>query len=199
MVIDQEQIEQKYNELIAMAEQMMSDVDDARHSWGHITDVVENMVEIIKLLPNDMKINIEACILSAYWHDVGRKIRDEGHGEISANMLKDELELQGYDKGFIDTCYNTIAFHTINVHAIENNIIPETTEGKILRDADKIGFVGTGRWQNSIYKRKKFVSILNSIFKVRNEMLLLDVSKDIWDKKVLELIVFLHNKLFEEM
>ena len=199
MKIEVELIEQKYEELINIAKQMMSEVDDVRHSMDHINDVVTNTVEIIRLLPEESNINIEACVLSAYWHDVGRKFQDKGHGEISAKILKEELEKRSFNTEFINTCYNAIAFHTINVNSTENITILETLEGKIIRDADKIGYIGTGRWNYSIIKKERFKSILNSIFRVRNEFLSCDASREVWDKKVLELIVFLHNEVFDRV
>ncbi len=197
MIINVEQIEKKYKELIDMAKDMMKDCADVRHSMEHIEDVVINTIEIIKRLPDNTNIDVDACIISAYWHDVGRKIQSEEHGRISADILKIELEKRKYDRAFIETCYNAIAFHTMNINDVENDKIPETMEAKIIKDADKIAFVGIGRWKHSINENKRFKTITNSMFSVRNKILALDVSKEIWDIRVLELIVFLHDEVFK--
>ncbi|MCL2383835.1 MAG: hypothetical protein FWC79_06955 [Oscillospiraceae bacterium] len=70
MLINREEIEQKYKNLIDMSKDIMFEVEDARHTTAHITDVVENTIKIIGLLPDNTELDVEACILSAYWHDV---------------------------------------------------------------------------------------------------------------------------------
>jgi len=128
----------------------------------------------------------------------GRIVSKEGHAKISADMLRTELEKREYDKKFIEACYEAIVFHSGNYNTIDEDTMPKTMEGKVVRDADKVAFVGVGRWEHAIAVDKRFNTILNSIFRVRNESLSLEVSKELWDIRVIELIVFLHNEVFGE-
>ena len=79
---------------------------------------------------------------------------EKGHAIISANMLKKEMERLNYNEGFIEKCYKAIYKHSWNE-------IPDTLEGKIIRDADKIDFIGINRWKNCINSNCKFNKILD--------------------------------------
>ena len=63
-------IENKYRELIDKAKNYMMMIDDHEHDINHMEDVVNYTYELLDLL----KINLykDACIIAAYWHDVGR-------------------------------------------------------------------------------------------------------------------------------
>jgi hypothetical protein len=69
---------------------------------------------------------------------------------------------------------------------------PETIEGKIIRDADKLDFVSPERWEECVRAKKegklKDLSFLKPYFdllpKVRNEFLQLPVSKKIYQRIV---------------
>ena len=67
---------------------------------------------------------------------------------------------------------------------------------KIIRDADKLDFVGIGRWKECIKTNCKFNEVLNLLPTMREELLKLDVSKKIFDREIGKLVVFLHNQIF---
>lgn len=104
-------------------------------------------------------------------------------------MLKTEMQNLGYDDEFVEKCYNAVCKHGWNEQ-------PETLEGIIIRDADKIDFVGIGRWSQCIENDCKFAKILDLLPTMRKELLKLDCSKEIFDREIAKLVVFLHNKIF---
>lgn len=121
----------------------------------------------------------------------GRSIKKEGHALLSANMIREEMEKLNYDKEIINQCYLAIYKHSWYD-------MPETTEGLVVRDADKIDFIGIGRWKQCIEANNKLKSILELLPKLRNELLMLESSRKIYDKEVTELIKYLHNLIFEK-
>lgn len=104
-------------------------------------------------------------------------------------MLKEEMERLQYSEDMIEKCYLAIYKHGWKEK-------PETLEGIIVRDADKIDFVGVERWKNCLKMNCPFSKILELLPKVRNELLQLDLSKTIFDREIAKLVVFLHNQVF---
>lgn len=182
-----DEIEKQYVELINEAREIMRQVPDPKHSTSHMESIVKYTKEILKYEPN---ANKEVCIISAYWHDVGRIEGEKGHAIISANMLKKEMSRLKYSESFIEECYKAIYKHSWNQR-------PDTLEGKIIRDADKIDFIGINRWENCINSNCKFNEILNLLPSLRNDILELEISRKIYDREVANLIRYLHNIIFK--
>ena len=126
-------IELKHSKLINMAKYYMSQINDYEHDINHMNDVVEYTYELIDKV--NVNIDKEVCVISAHWHDVGRTKCTIGHEKLSADMLKEEMEKQGYNKDFIDKCYIAIEKH-------KWNMTPENNEGLLIKDADKLAFIG---------------------------------------------------------
>lgn len=114
----------------------------------------------------------------------------EGHAGISANMLKEEMEKLDYDENLINKCYLAIYKHGWKEE-------PGTIEGIIIRDADKIDFVGIGRWKECIETNCRFNKIPRMIPTLRKEILKLDCSKEIFDREIGNLVAYLHDKIFD--
>ena len=182
---DFKEIENKHKLLIEKAINTMKLVEDPKHSLSHVLQVVQYTKEILE----NVEADNEVCIISAYWHDVGRLEQEKGHALISAESLKKEMTKLGYDSEIIDKCYKAIYKHGWKEK-------PETLEGIIIRDADKIDFVGIGRWEECIKTNFKFRKILNLLPTMREKLLNLKTSKEIFDREIGNLVVFLHNKLF---
>lgn len=180
------EIENKYGKLIKKATDIMEKVPDPKHSVSHMQSVVKNVKEI---LTSELNADREVCILAAYWHDVGRINGEKGHALLSAEMLKQELINENFNSDFIEKCYLVISEHSWKAH-------PKTIEGKIIRDADKIDFVGISRWKFCIENNIKFYKILDMLPILRNEILELDISKKIFDRKIGNLIRYLHDIIF---
>ena len=134
MGIDFENIEQKYENLINLAKDYMKTIEDREHDINHMNDVVYYTKKILNCL--DEKLNPDVCVISAYWHDVGRIKTRKGHEKLSAEMLKEEMQKNGYDDKFIEECYKAIEFHKWNME-------PTTIEGLAVKDADKLAWIRT--------------------------------------------------------
>ena len=181
------EIEDKYKDLINKAKEIMSDINDYEHNINHTLDVVEYTKELIDKLNID--IGVDICIISAYWHDVGRIKKDQGHEELSASMLKEEMLKYNYDNNLINDCYKAIINHKWNMQ-------PETNEGLIIKDADKLAFLGKNRWMECLNHNYKLDSIIKLLPKLKNEILYFDESREIYDKLIIELVNILYEKVY---
>ena len=186
MKINLEEIKNKHCKLIKSCYSFMDKVDDPEHDINHINDVIENTIILSELL--QVEFDKEICIIAAYWHDVGRIEKNEGHEKLSAEILKKEMLKLNYNENFINKCYSAIEFH-------KWDMTPETIEGKILKDADKLAWLGINRWSSCIKNNKRLDNILNLLYKLRNEILYFDESKIIFDKQVIDLVSLLYNKI----
>lgn len=182
------QIEQKYNKLIETAKGYMKSIKDYEHNINHMRDVVSYTKELLNII--DLEINIDVCIIGSYWHDVGRIKIDEGHEKLSAVMLKEEMKKLNYDNELINECYKAVENHKWNMQ-------PQTTEGLLLKDADKLAWLGLGRWNDCLNNHKKLDSIINLLPKLRNEILYFNESKKIYDRDIIELIKLLYKNRSE--
>ena len=183
------EIENKYHELIQKAKEYMRKITDYEHDISHMYDVVNYTKELLNSI--ELDVNKDVCVISAYWHDVGRTQQNKGHGLISANELKTEMKKQNYPIEFIEECYKAIYKH-------EWKEEPETLEGIIIRDADKLDFVGINRWKECIKKDCKFHKMLELLPTTRKDILKLEVSKEIYDREIGKLVVFLHDNIFNK-
>ncbi len=181
-------IENKYQNLIFLSKQYMLKLTDSEHDSKHIEDVISNIYKLTSKLKIDF--DLEVCILSAYWHDVGRTIQGPGHEKISAKMLETELKKSGYSDDFINKCYNAIEFHKWNMN-------PKTIEGLILKDADKLAWLGIGRWESCLSNKQRLDEIMNLLPKLRNEILYFEESKEIYDELIVKITKQLYNNIFD--
>ena len=74
------------------------------------------------------------------------------------------MEKLGYDESFIDKCYQAVVYHKWNME-------PKTLEGKIVKDADKIGFIGLNRWKSCIESNTSLDNIMELLPRLRDEFL----------------------------
>ena len=175
-----ELIKEKYKDLIDKAINIMKEMNDSVHGLSHVENVVANTIEILK---EEKEADKEVCILSAYWHDVGRLYGKEGHGINSAEMLKSELRNNNYDEEFVKKCYKAICKH-------DTKEIPETLEGIIVKDADKIDAVGVERWKACVESNQRLPRIIPDL---REEMIIRESSKKMYDKNAEKLIEYLRG------
>ena len=181
-----DEVEQKHQKLILIAKEYMKSIRDFEHGISHMNDVVQYTKELLYNV--NEKIDIDVCIISAYWHDVGRIKTNQGHEKLSAEMLKEEMNKLGYDKELIYKCYMAIENHKWNMH-------PKTIEGLIVKDADKLAWLGLGRWNDCLNNHQQLNSIMKLLPKLKNEILYFEESKKIYDRDIIELIKLLYNKI----
>ena len=184
-----DEIENKYSKLILKATKIMGRVSDPKHSLSHMESIVKYTKEILSV---ETRADTDVCILSAYWHDVGRIKGEKGHALLSAEMLKQELINENYSTSFIEKCYLAIYKHGWSEH-------PETIEGKIIRDADKIDFVGISRWKSCIENNCRFYKILDMLPTLRENIFEFEISKEIYDREIGNLIRYLHDIIFNNI
>ncbi len=84
-----EDIETKHKKIIDIAKNYMNMIKDNEHDINHMNDVVNYTKELLNNI--DDEIDKEVCIICAYWHDVGRIKYQNGHEQLSAKMLREEL------------------------------------------------------------------------------------------------------------
>ncbi len=178
------EIENKYKDLIHKAKEYMQDTTDHEHDINHMYDVVNYTKELLNLITLD--VNKEVCIISAYWHDVGRIKVNESHEKLSAQMLKEEMMKSGYDNKLVNKCCLAIENHKWNMSHT-------TTEGLIVKDADKLAWIGIGRWKSCLENHQNLNSIIQLLPKLKNEILYFNESKVLYDRDIVKLVELLYN------
>ena len=178
------EIENKYNELIQKAKEYMKNITDYEHDISHMYDVVNYTKELLNSI--ELDVDKDVCVISAYWHDVGRIKINEGHEKLSAQMLKEEMINRGYDNKFISKCCLAIENHKWNMQ-------PTTTEGLIVKDADKLAWIGIGRWNSCLKNGQHLNYIIKALPKLKNEILYFNESKNIYDRDIVKLVELLYN------
>ena len=180
-----DEIENKHSKLITKAKEYMNQIKDYEHDINHMQDVVNYTYELLDKIT--INVDKEVCIIAAYWHDVGRTKCIEGHEKVSAEMLKEEMEKEKYDQCFIEECYLAIENH-------KWNMLPKTNEGLIVKDADKLGWIGKGRWKACLKNNQHLDSIIKLLPKLRNEILYFEESKNIYDRDIVNLVNLLYSQ-----
>ena len=178
------EIENKYHELIQKAKEYMKNITDYEHDISHMYDVVNYTKELLNSI--ELDVDKDVCVISAYWHDVGRIKINEGHEKLSAQMLKEEMINRGYDNKFISKCCLAIENHKWNMQ-------PTTTEGLIVKDADKLAWIGIGRWNSCLKNGQHLNYIIKALPKLKNEILYFNESKNIYDRDMVKLVELLYN------
>ena len=114
------------------------------HDWDHI----QRVYQLCLTLAEGETVDLTMLRLAALLHDIARMDEDlqNGnlcHASIGAVKAKQFLKDHGIDKQLIAG-----VVHCIETHRYKNACMPETTEARILYDADKldaIGAIGLGR------------------------------------------------------
>jgi uncharacterized protein len=114
------------------------------HDWDHTERVYKLCLRIGRKEGADLAI----LKLAALLHDVGREEEDRSSGRTchaakGALLARRILEKRGLDQERTDR-----VVHCIATHRFRGGLVPDSLEGKVLFDADKldsIGAVGIGR------------------------------------------------------
>ena len=183
------EIENKHKKIINIAKDYMITIGDSEHDINHMNDVVNYTKELLNSITDD-DIDKEVCIISAYWHDVGRIKKEIGHEQLSAKMLSEELKKGGYNNDFIKKCYQAIENH-------KWNMVPMTKEGLLIRDADKLAWLGKGRWDSCLQNKQKLNTLIGLLPKLRQEILYFEESKKIYDRDIVNLVNLLYSEVLK--
>ena len=117
---------------------MDSSMADSAHDKEHVYRVLYNALEIARYEAGvDYDILITACLL----HDIGRKEQFENpalcHAAVGCEKARIFLTEQGFAQDFIEQ-----VCHCILSHRFRKAAPPQTTEARILFDADKLDVTG---------------------------------------------------------
>ncbi|MBQ7956937.1 MAG: HD domain-containing protein [Clostridia bacterium] len=118
---------------------MLECMKDSAHDKEHIYRVLYSALDIASKDENvDYDVLISACLL----HDIAREDQNKTpslcHAEVGAEKAYEFLTENGFDESFAEKVK-----HCISSHRFRKNNPPESTEAKILFDADKIDVAGT--------------------------------------------------------
>ena len=177
-------IKNKHIKVIKVAISQLKKITDPEHCYGHTLDVLDFAQKIID--KNNYGADLDCLVISIFWHDVGRLHQDKGHELLSSQLLEKVLKEEKYDKNFVKKCNNAIRFHKWNMK-------PKSIEGKILKDADKLAFLGINRWKNCLKNDYKLNEIMKLLPNLKNKILCLNESKEFYDEAMIDLIKFLYN------
>lgn len=175
-----------YKDIIEIAKSYLVKIKDYEHNIHHTEDVVEFCEMLFAKLPKDISYDKDCVLVSAWWHDVGRLKKDVGHEQLSAELLKNVLIKNGHSVQFAEKCYKAIEFH-------KWNMTPTTIEGLILKDADKLGWIGLRRWSQCLQNGQQLNAIVNLLPKLRNEILHFNESREIYDSQIVKLVNLIYD------
>jgi len=104
-------------------------------------DYFQHTLRVVKMceqIGKEEEANMDILIPACYLHDVGRLISDDLKGHIQKGLILTQLILEtlDYNEHTISAILTAIKHHNIDSKD------PETLEGKILFDADKLELVG---------------------------------------------------------
>lgn len=182
--INFKKVEDKYELLLNVAKNYMHHTGDAKHGYGHVIDTYNFAKKILN--KNAHNADIDCVVISVFWHDVGRVVCADGHEKVSANMLKEQMHHLGMKKDLINKCILAVKNH-------KWSSVPTTIEGIIVRDADKLAFLGLNRWKECLDAGEDMKDILALLPKLKDGILQLEESKVLYTKAIKELKTFLKN------
>lgn len=112
---------------------------DLENAWGpnYRWEHTERVACWALRLAEEEKANAEKCVIAALFHDVSHFTCEDyrQHGTKSAEIARDYLQKNGYDKDFVEN-----VAYAVETHVAEQN--PKTLEAKILQDADTLDRFG---------------------------------------------------------
>ena len=111
--------------------------NDPAHDFDHIMRVYTNAKKIVKEEKADEKLVLSAALL----HDIVSYPKSSNRSKFSSidSAKKSKIILKKY--GFSEKEI-TIVSDAIKDHSFSQNKVPETLEGKILQDADRLDALG---------------------------------------------------------
>ncbi len=117
----------------------------ASHGWDHVERVVRNALHISSKEPGSDPFIIR---VSALLHDIARPEETAGGGSSCHALIGGDMAMEFLLSCGLDEVRARHVSDCIRSHRYRNELVPATTEAKILYDADKldsIGAVGVGR------------------------------------------------------
>ena len=126
----------EHGEILDFVRKHLSNSERGAHTFDHIKRVYAISMQIGEGLPISTRVIQAAALL----HDVGRPKEDESgisHSILSGEMSKPLLQKLGYTETEIEKILDAI-----RTHRFSEGIEPNSPEGRILSDADKLDAMG---------------------------------------------------------
>ena len=180
------------NEAIAILETIPHPAFNAKHARG-VADLCLNISSFYD-------VDREILETAAWWHDTGRIDGTKNHEFLSASLAYENLALHGFNKEECRKVHDTILTH-------RTTGFPRTIEGRILKDADKLDLVSVERWMQVLDSKNRGIIIdlsemrnmVKIIPKMRNGILQLEKSKEIFDQMITPLLDYLSSSRDSEL
>jgi len=171
---------------IEQAREYINKTDNPSRAIAHTKAVAHFARNLAEKYP---EIDDDLVETAAWWHDTGRLFDPENHEKISAEMAYESLKKLKADKSVCKKVFDAIIFHRWSMQ-------PETMEGEIIRDADKLDFFTPARWEYLLededYDSLEYFSGLLPRF--TSEFLHLEQSKKLYEKVICSLCGYLRDK-----
>ncbi|MFZ2146116.1 MAG: HD domain-containing protein [Sedimentisphaerales bacterium] len=124
------------------------------HDYSHVLQVVEYAIEIANHIEEQADPVVVIC--GALLHDIGRAISDTMHGLAGGAIAEELLESLPLTNKQITKITKVIVRHTATSH-----VRPQTTEEKIIYDADGLDRLGTmGLLRGFVDKKGSMMDVL---------------------------------------
>lgn len=173
-------------ELIFQARSLLKQSTDKAHDINHAMRVAQDAKTLAKQLDYPRPELVELC---GWWHDVGRLSQNEGHEEISAKLLRDELANLKMNED------SNIVFDAIRFHRWD--MTPLTIEGQIVRDADKLDFISPARWDACIKAHQfEHLSDIRALLPKLSSMFYLQESKRLYRERLPDFLSHRYTERF---
>lgn len=128
--------------------------DLGSHDYSHVLQVVEYAIEIANNIEEQADPVVVIC--GALLHDIGRMVSDSMHGLAGGAMAEELLESLPLTDEQIIRITKVIVRHTATSH-----VLPQTTEEKIIYDADGLDRLGTmGLLRGFVDKKGSMIDVL---------------------------------------
>lgn len=153
MITREEMPEALRVKLRALAAQYLTGARGA-HQYDHTLRVVANARTLAK---HYLEIDVELLEAAAWLHDIGRGVlrkKGQGHAAASAKLAKINGPELGFTGARLKILCNAIANHSFSARRL-----PDSLEGKILQDADRLdalGAIGIARTFAEGYNRETY-------------------------------------------
>jgi len=128
--------------------------DLGSHDYSHVLQVVEFAIEIANNIEEQADPVVVIC--GALLHDIGRMVSDSMHGLAGGALAEELLESLPLTDEQIIRITKVIVRHTATSH-----VPPQTTEEKIIYDADGLDRLGTmGLLRGFVDKKGSMIDVL---------------------------------------
>lgn len=126
--------------LLDLARQKLSDKPyDPAHDLAHHLEVMRNGLKIAHNLEETEKLDFDVLRIAAMWHDVPMENGAVKDATATAEFIKEKMQELGFHQDSIDKVYSAISLHSFDSS-------PDTIEGKVLYDADKLELINPQRF-----------------------------------------------------